>query len=280
MRCHQTSTLGIAVVLIAIALFIGCDEGVPMQTDAPSLAVDSLEACCPPGLVKGGADASAGVVAASQPSESNVAQSQPATGGSHDDTDRAASGASGGWRAGPWLEPADRDVFYLDFAVTDQDGRELNLQDLVGKPIALTFIFTRCPSPDMCPLMTATMAGLQERVEQAGLSDRVRLVMMTYDPTYDTPARLKAYGAGRGLQFTNALMLRPDPDRFRELIDELRIGVSYNADGSIGHFIELLLIDSDGRYVRDYQGAIWGNEAVLADLKRLDAERRSAQVGG
>ena len=64
-------------------------------------------------------------------------------------------------------------------------------------------------------------------------------------------------------------MLRPEPDEFRSLLHEFQIGVQYHPDGSIGHFIELLLIDHQGRFVRDYQGDIWDNAAVLADLARL-----------
>jgi protein SCO1/2 len=119
------------------------------------------------------------------------------------------------------------------------------------------------------------MANLQRDLEEVELSDKVRLVLITYDPVYDTPARLKAYGADRGLEFTNAVMLRPGFYQFRQLLNEFQVGVDYRADGSIGHFIELLLIDHKGRFVRDYQGQVWDNPAVLDDLKRLLAEQEN-----
>lgn len=176
-------------------------------------------------------------------------------------------------RAGQWTELADRVAFDLDYRMTDQAGRALYLRDLIGSPLALSFIYTRCPDPNMCPAMTLTMAQLQRDLEQAGLGNRVKLVLMTYDPVFDTPERLKAFGQERGLAFTNAMMLQPDADRFREVLSEFQVGVDYRADGSIGHFIELLLIDGQGRFVRDYQGQIWDNMAVLTDLKRLVAEQ-------
>ena len=170
--------------------------------------------------------------------------------------------------------PEEREPFDLDFPVTDQEGRAMSLNDLAGTPVALTFIFTRCPSPKMCPLMTVAMAGLEKRVEAEGLTGQVRLVLLTYDPVFDTPERLKRYGKDRGLVFTSAVMLRPEVESFRELLHEFQVGVTYNPDGSIGHFIELILIDAQGRFVRDYQGDIWDNDAVFADLKRLVAEDR------
>jgi len=175
-------------------------------------------------------------------------------------------------RASPWTEPVDRQGFDLDFKMTDQDGKSMQLAQWMGHPLAVSFIFTRCPMPNMCPLITLTMARLQRDLESAGLDQDVRLLLVTYDPVYDTPERLKTYGQDRGLRFTNALMLRPDVDQFRSLLLEFQVGVDYRADGSIGHFIELLLIDRQGRFVRDYQGQVWDNTAVLEDLKRLIKE--------
>ncbi len=178
-------------------------------------------------------------------------------------------------RASQWIEPDQRQPFDLDFAVTDQDGQSMSLSDLAGTPVAMSFIFTRCPQPKMCPLITTTMANLQQTLQDQGLAQQVKLVLLTYDPVYDTPQRLKQYGLDRGLDLAsgNALMLRPSVDTFRQLLLEFQIGVDYDPDGSIGHFIELLLIDHQGRFVRDYQGQVWDNTAVRADLQRLIAEQ-------
>ena len=176
-------------------------------------------------------------------------------------------------RAGEWLEPDAREPFYLDFRVTTQQGKATKLAELVGKPMAVSFIFTRCPNPNMCPLITLSMAHLQNRTKEAGLAEKVQLVLISYDPAYDTPARLKAYGAERGLSFDNAVMLRPHARDHGELMDELGVTATPGGTpGDISHYIELLLIDRQGRFVRDYLGGIWDAEAVLADLEKLAAE--------
>jgi len=221
-----------------------CDESkLPVSVDTPTPA-------------NTGSDA----LAATTPAE--VFSPSPPANSSVENTHRASS----------WIQPGDREAFYLDFGMTDQDGHSLQLSDLVGQPIAMSFIFTRCPNPNMCPLITLQMTNLQQNLKSAGLGDQVKLVLLSYDPTYDTPTRLKQYASQRGLEFTNATVLRPDADDFRELLDELQIGVNYRPDGSIGHFIELLLIDRQGRFVRDYQGGIWDNTAVMEDLKELASE--------
>mgnify|MGYP001591023692 CR=1 FL=1 len=77
-----------------------------------------------------------------------------------------------------------------DFALTDALGRAVGRKDLAGKVWVADLIFTRCT--DTCPLQSAEMARLQK--EFAGAKD-LRLVSITTDPAYDTPAVLARYAA-------------------------------------------------------------------------------------
>ena len=51
-----------------------------------------------------------------------------------------------------------------DFTMTTQDGKPLKLSDLRGNVVVLTFIYTRCPLPDFCPLMDRKFAELASRI--------------------------------------------------------------------------------------------------------------------
>ena len=75
-----------------------------------------------------------------------------------------------------------------DFALTDQNGRTLRLADLRGKVVAIDFIYTRCPLPDVCPRLSANFAMLQRRFGNA-----VTLLSITVDPDFDTPEVLRDY---------------------------------------------------------------------------------------
>jgi len=66
-----------------------------------------------------------------------------------------------------------------EFTLTDQNGKRIALKDLRGKVLAITFIFASCV--DTCPLLTAKMAGLQERLG-ADFGPRVHFVSITVDP--------------------------------------------------------------------------------------------------
>ena len=170
-----------------------------------------------------------------------------------------------------WPAPTDREELALDFNFTDQDGKPFNLKTIKGKPTVATFIFTRCANPQMCPLQAMKMAELQKQAEKAGVSDRVNLLLITFDPEYDTPDRLKEFAERNGVKFTNARALRPDPREFQNFRFEFRFRMGYSDKGEINHKTDLFVLDHEGRLTRPYAG-MWEDGQVFDDVKKLLAE--------
>jgi len=75
--------------------------------------------------------------------------------------------------------------------LVNQEGQEVDLAQVLqpAKPVAVNFIFTTCTT--ICPVMTATFSKFQRELGEE--ADTLRLVSISIDPEYDTPARLKAY---------------------------------------------------------------------------------------
>jgi len=88
--------------------------------------------------------------------------------------------------------------------VIDQNGRTLRFYDDVikGKIVVISFIYTSCQ--DLCPLTTANMAQLEDKLEGAVGRD-LFFISMSVDPENDTPERMKAFAdafdAGPGWLF-------------------------------------------------------------------------------
>lgn len=76
-----------------------------------------------------------------------------------------------------------------DFTLTNQVGQVSTLADLTNHVWVADIVFTRCAGP--CPRLTAQMKSLQEKLPKE--SD-ARLVTLTTDPDFDSPAVLKKYG--------------------------------------------------------------------------------------
>jgi protein SCO1/2 len=75
-----------------------------------------------------------------------------------------------------------------DFSLTNQNGTLTTLVDLTNHVWVANIIFTRCGGP--CPRLTMQMKSLQVKLPA---SSRAKLVTLTTDPEFDTPAVLQKY---------------------------------------------------------------------------------------
>ena len=83
-----------------------------------------------------------------------------------------------------------------DFKLRNQDGRAIHLDQFRGKTLLLTFIYTRCPLPNFCPLVTHNFAIIDKQLAASpALYAKTHLLCVSFDPEHDTPERLRAYGA-------------------------------------------------------------------------------------
>jgi cytochrome c peroxidase len=84
-----------------------------------------------------------------------------------------------------------------DGAVIDSDGNSAQLHDFLGgKPTVLSFIFTTCDDVNGCPLATYVMRSVQDALRaDPATADKARLVSFSFDPVFDTPDVIDAYGS-------------------------------------------------------------------------------------
>ena len=83
-----------------------------------------------------------------------------------------------------------------NFALTNQDGKITSLADFTNRVWLADIIFTRCAGP--CPRLTGQLRSLQDLLPK---ESSVKLVTLTTDPEFDTPAVLKKYGERFGADF-------------------------------------------------------------------------------
>jgi cytochrome oxidase Cu insertion factor (SCO1/SenC/PrrC family) len=84
-----------------------------------------------------------------------------------------------------------------DFTLTNQDGKITTRADLTNRVWVADIIFTRCAGP--CPIITGHMKSLEDTLPKT--SD-AKLVTLTTDPDFDTPAMMKKYGERFGVDFS------------------------------------------------------------------------------
>jgi protein SCO1/2 len=164
-----------------------------------------------------------------------------------------------------------------DFKLRNQDGHPIHLGQFRGRALLLTFIYTRCPSPEFCPRVTRNFASLEKQLAaNPALYARTHLLSVTFDPEHDTPARLRAYGVtyiGRDSKtaFAHWDFAAPEQPVLAEMAKFFDLGMTPSSDATITHTLSTTLIGPDGRVARYYPGNEWTPEQILADVKQLTA---------
>jgi protein SCO1/2 len=160
-----------------------------------------------------------------------------------------------------------------DAKLVDQNGVATSVSAYRGHRVALTFIYTRCPLPDFCPLMDRHFAAVQKTIASTPALADVRLITMTLDPAFDTPAVLKPYAARRGADPKIWSFLTGDPAEVNRFGSQLGIYVEHNPQSAIDitHNLRTVVIDPDGRLVQVHNGNSWTPSELVADLSAVPA---------
>jgi len=163
-------------------------------------------------------------------------------------------------------EPGDE---VPDIALVNQDGKKIHLGQFRGKPLLLTFVYTRCPLPDFCLLMSNNFSEiLKELRGKPAVFDKVQLLSISIDPEYDTPAVLRKYGeryAGDvDPKFQRWQFASGTPEQVTKAANFFGLAVDRKS-GQIVHSLSTVLIGADGSVLKVYSGNGWKPDEVAND---------------
>ena len=136
-------------------------------------------------------------------------------------------------------------------ALVSQDGRETTLRAFRGKVVAVTFIYTHCP--DICPMLTAQMARIQDSLADKFGKD-VAFLSITTDPLRDTPEVLREYAETFGANLSGWTFLTGDPAKIDDIVRQYGVFAAKKANGQVDHTLLTTLIDRRGMMRVQYIG--------------------------
>lgn len=154
--------------------------------------------------------------------------------------------------------------------LVDSRGAARAISEWRGKVLAVTFIYTRCPVPNFCPLMDRHFADVQRTMlADPAFADRAHLLSISFDPAHDTPPVLAAHASKVGADPRAWTLLtgdRGDVEAFAA-----RFGVSIIPDEAsapeIVHNLRTAVLDREGRLVKIFSGSDWTPGELLATLR-------------
>ena len=157
------------------------------------------------------------------------------------------------------------------FTLVNQDGKRISLNDYRGKALVITFVYTRCPLPDYCPLMSNNLAEIDKTLRsQPGLYNKTHLLTVSFDNKHDTPAVLRSYGAAYTERYSDETFSHWE---FASGSDEEitaitnYFGLQYSDSGEqITHSLVTGVITPDGKIFRVHPSNEWKPAEVIAEL--------------
>lgn len=163
-----------------------------------------------------------------------------------------------------------------EFRLTDSNGQTLDSRSLQGHLVVVSFFFTSCPS--VCP----TLVEKLRRVQSASAEwPEVRLVSFSVTPETDTPAVLRQFARGRGIDSSRWHLLTGDRATIQRLFRESYFADDRREIGSGGsdrllHTERVLLVDGEGHLRGVYNGSQgFEIERLIQDVQVLRSAGRS-----
>ncbi|HEY0407663.1 MAG TPA: SCO family protein [Pyrinomonadaceae bacterium] len=165
-----------------------------------------------------------------------------------------------------------------DFSLINQDGKRIHLRQYKGTALLLTFIYTRCPLPDYCTLMSDNFAEIDKELQKTPqLYSRTRLLSITIDPEHDQPKVMRSYGAAHTGNYTSETFSHWEfatgtKDEVKAIAQFFGLTYYVEAD-QIVHSLRTAIIGPDGKVVEVYTGNEWKPEEVIKKLKEVTSDK-------
>jgi protein SCO1 len=161
-----------------------------------------------------------------------------------------------------------------DFAMIDQDGKRIHMSSFRGDVVLVTFIYTRCPFPDFCPLVSRNFAQIYAQLRNTTALDakKVHLLTISFDSENDAPAVLKKYahtfdqttGGHPFDRWDFATVPRKELPSVTSFF-----GLYYDFSGDqIIHSLSTTVINPDGTVYKWYEDNNWKAADLIADAEK------------
>ncbi|ESU19631.1 SCO1/SenC/PrrC protein, involved in biogenesis of respiratory and photosynthetic system [Flavobacterium cauense R2A-7] len=146
---------------------------------------------------------------------------------------------------------SDLSIYNLPSQWTTQDNKNIEMKDLKGKVLVMVMIYTSCKSA--CPRLVADMRNIEERIP-ANLKDKVQLVLVSIDPTVDTPKRLKEFSIENKMDGNQWLFLRSTEENTREFAAVLAVNYKKISPMDFSHSNIISVFNAEGELAFQQEG--------------------------
>lgn len=146
-----------------------------------------------------------------------------------------------------------------------QTGHLVRFSDFLGKVVLLSFVYTRCPDPEICPAISGKFAYLQHHLDPQHFA----LVTVTLDPLHDSPRALQTYAAQFAADPARWSLLTGESAQIKNILDAFGLDALETTPGRIIHGDTLVMIGMDGKIADLIPTSGWAPDDVISSAKDL-----------
>lgn len=208
-------------------------------------------------------------------------------GGCRDQATSAGERSDGSGRsANDWRQLYDQWEYPApipDFQLIDQDRRELRLSRLDPGYVLMSFIYTRCPVAEACPLTTSKMHAVQRawKALPPGQRPGLTLLSITLDPGFDTPERLRAHALARGADLDGWIFATGPEELVANALPSLvNVLALPRGPADIQHTLKIVLMAPGRVIIREWTDNELSPDQVIDLIISRDSERTGASAAG
>jgi len=153
-----------------------------------------------------------------------------------------------------------------NYAFTNAEGERVTLNELRGKPLVLSMIYTSCYQ--ICPMTTRHLSKVVEKARDALGDDSFSVAIIGFDTQFDTPDAMQYFANRQGISDKNWNLL----SMAKEDVDALSkdIGFLYfPSSNGFDHLIQATVIDADGKVYRQVYGQVFDTPLLVDPLIEL-----------
>jgi len=162
-----------------------------------------------------------------------------------------------------------------EYKLIDQDGKEFNTSELIGKPFVVSFIYTSCIH--ICPTITLNLSNAVTQKEKQFGKD-FRFLTVSFDPERDTPQKLKEFGSNFTKDFAHWRFATAD----KETIDRMAgdFGFFFKKEGDhFQHINVVSVVDANGNILTHVYGIDFKPDLVLSPIYFPDQYKKQKKAG-
>ena len=157
---------------------------------------------------------------------------------------------------------------FSDFTFAKTDNTPYSLYESKKDFTVISYIFSRCPIPNMCPAVITKNQFLADAFKN---NENIEFLLVSFDFIHDTPSTLSSMYNSIESNNQNIIFLS-STNHYNDLISLTKqSNVSFGGveENNIGHTMRTIILDKNKKLLKVYDGINWKPSIFKRDLLNL-----------